>query len=163
MEAARRATGDDVATLARLAAQAVAEQAGERGGEVWAQRETRPLPAEASLMAAIEDPCQLVVAGTIDGVVLGYGAARLERLRNDELLGVVTDLFVEPEARGVGVGEELIGEILQWCEHHGCLGVDALALPGNRDTKNFFETFGFTARALIVHRRLAPPPGEAPP
>ena len=152
-----------MATLARLAEQAVAEQAGERGGEVWAQRETRPLPAEASLKAAIEDPCQLVVAGTIDGVVLGYGAARLERLRNDELLGVVTDLFVEPEARGVGVGEELIGRILEWCEHHGCLGVDALALPGNRETKNFFETFGFTARALIVHRRLAPPASEAPP
>jgi hypothetical protein len=36
----------------------------------------------------------------------------------------------------------------------GCVGIDALALPGNRQTKNFFESFGFTARAIVVHRRL---------
>ncbi|HSH23143.1 MAG TPA: GNAT family N-acetyltransferase [Acidimicrobiales bacterium] len=154
MESARRATPEDLDVLACLAERAVAEQADERGGAVWAQRETRPLPARSSLQAALDDPLQLVVAGTIDDVVVGYGAARLERLRNDELLGVVTDLFVEPEARGVGVGEELIALILDWCSHRGCVGVDALALPGNRETKNFFETFGFTARALIVHRRL---------
>ena len=59
-------------------------------------------------------------------------------------------------ARDVGVGEELIGEVLRWCEQRDCIGVDALALPGNRATKNFFETFGFTARLLVLHRKLAP-------
>ncbi len=86
--------------------------------------------------------------------MVGYAVAGLETLRSGEVLGVVTDLFVEPEARAVGVGEELIEHLLGWCRTHGCIGVDAMALPGNRDTKNFFETFGFTARALIVHRRL---------
>ena len=156
MEAARLATVDDVASLARLAEQAVAEQVTDRGGAVWAQRETRPLPADDSLRAALADPRQLVVAGTIDDVVIGYGAVRLERLRNDELLAVITDLFVEPEARAVGVGEAVVTMILDWAGAQGCMGVDALALPGNRDTKNFFETFGFTARALVVHRRLVP-------
>ena len=33
-------------------------------------------------------------------------------------------------------------------------GVDATALPGDRLTKNFFESNGFTARLLIMHRRL---------
>ena len=31
-----------------------------------------------------------------------------------------------------------------------------MALPGNRATKNFFERYGLTARALLVHRRLRP-------
>ncbi len=158
MEAARRADAGDVPRLAALAEQAVAEQAGERGGAVWAQRETRALPAEGSLRAALDDPQQLVLAGTIDDVVVGYAVVGIERLRNGELLGIVTDLFVEPEARGVGVGEQLIEMTLDWCLQRGCSGVDALALPGNRETKNFFETFGFTARALVVHRPLA---GEA--
>ncbi|MBW3580595.1 MAG: GNAT family N-acetyltransferase [Actinobacteria bacterium] len=158
MEAARPAVADDLTCLARLAEQAVAEQSGERGGSVWAQRETRALPAEASLGAAIDDPDQLVLAGTIDHAVIGYAVVCLELLRNDEVLGVVTDLFVEPEARGVGVGEQLVEMVLDWCRQRRCCGVDALALPGNRDTKNFFETFGFTARALIVHRPLAPSP-----
>lgn len=160
MERARPAVVDDVVVLARLAEQAVAEQIGERGGSVWAHRETRPLPADESLRAALDDPDQLVVAGTIDEVVVGYGVVTVEALRDGRRLGVVSDLFVEPEARGVGVGEVLIELILGWCEGQGCSGVDALALPGNRQTKNFFETFGFTARALIVHRALAPPDGS---
>jgi len=71
------------------------------------------------------------------------------------LLGVVDDIYVEPQARGVGVGEVLMNAVVDWCHGKGCAGVDALALPGNRETKNFFETFGLTARAIIVHRRIA--------
>jgi hypothetical protein len=44
--------------------------------------------------------------------------------------------------------------VLAWCDERGCFGVDALALPGNRETKNFFESFGLVARAIVVHRRL---------
>ena len=95
-----------------------------------------------------------MLAGTVDDVVAGYAVARLEELRDGEVLGVLTDIFVEREARAVGVGEALVDCVTEWCEGHGCIGIDALALPGNRDTKNFFETFGFTARAIVVHRRL---------
>ena len=45
-------------------------------------------------------------------------------------------------------------EILVWCRSQGCIGVDSLALPGNRETKNFFESFGLVARAIVVHRSL---------
>jgi GNAT superfamily N-acetyltransferase len=154
LEATRPATAGDVPRLAELTAQAVAEQVDARGGRVWAAREARSVPADASLRAAIDDPAQLVVAGTIDGVVVGYAVARLDALRDGEALGVVDDIYVEEGARGVGVGEAMIDDVLDWCRRHGCKGVDALALPGNRHTKNFFETFGFTARAIVVHRRL---------
>ena len=32
----------------------------------------------------------------------------------------------------------------------------AEVLPGMRDSKNFFETFGLVARAIVVHRSLRP-------
>ena len=153
-EAARPATAADLARLATLADEAVAEQRESRGGSVWSRREARALPAEASLAEDVADPDVLVLAGTIDDAVLGYAVVRLEPLRGGEVLGVVTDIYVEPEARAVGVGEVLLDAVLAWCTERGCCGVDALALPGNRETKNFFETFGFTARALVVHRRL---------
>ena len=154
MEAARRATPADVDRIADLAAEAIAEQSELRGGGVFAARESRPLPAGPSLAAAIDDPDQLVVAGTIDDVVIGYAAARVEDLRNGQRLGVITDIYVEPEGRGVGVGEAMVDDVLAWCRDQGCSGIDGFALPGNRHTKNFFETFGFTARGIIVHRRL---------
>ena len=161
MEGVRPAVPDDVERLARLTAEAVSEQIEGRGGRVWSQREARGVPAHASLAEAVTDPGQLVLAGTIDDTIIGYAVARTETLADGTLLGVVTDIFVEPEARGVGVGEVLVEEVLAWCGAQGCVGVDALALPGNRETKNFFETFGFKARALVVHRSLVDPP--APP
>jgi ribosomal protein S18 acetylase RimI-like enzyme len=158
VEAARQATEDDLDRLAQLTAEAVAEQAEARGGSIWSRREARQVPARDSLAAALADPDHLVLAGTIDGTVIGYAVVGLEALADGSRLGVVSDVYVEPEARSVGVGEAMIDQVLAWCTDAGCVGVDALALPGNRHTKNFFETFGFKARALVVHRPLVEPP-----
>lgn len=165
MEGVRRAVPDDAERLAELTAEAVAEQIEGRGGRIWSQREARGVPAEGGLATAIADSGKLVLAGTIDEVVIGYAVAQVEPLADGTLLGVVTDIYVEPEARGIGVGEAMIDEVLVWCARRGCVGVDALALPGNRHTKNFFETFGFKARALVVHRSLvaAPDPPRVAP
>jgi GNAT superfamily N-acetyltransferase len=154
VEAARPATGEDVARLAQLVDEAVAEQTESRGGRIWSAREARAVPAESSLAALVEDRGALVLAGTIDDAVVGYAVAVTEVLRTGDRLGIVTDVYVEPEAREVGVGEALLDRVVAWCEEAGCIGIDALALPGNRQTKNFFESFGFTARAIVVHRRL---------
>jgi hypothetical protein len=54
----------------------------------------------------------------------------------------------------VGVGEAVMDHLVAWCRAQGCFGVDSLALPGDRQTKNFFESFGLVARAIVVHRPL---------
>lgn len=153
-EASRPATSDDLPRLAELAEMAIDELAPTRGGAVWAAREARARPVLQSLVAHLEDPERLLLVGTFEQVVVGYGAAHTEDLRTGERLGVIDDLFVEEPARQVGVGEALMEDLLAWFRDRGCHGADALALPGNRETKNFFESFGFTARALVVHRRL---------
>ncbi len=86
--------------------------------------------------------------------VIGYAAVELETLRDGTRLGVITELFVDPEARGVGVGEAIAAHLVAFCTREGCIGIDAGALPGHRDTKNFFERTGFTARSLTMHKRL---------
>ena len=156
MEAVRRATVDDLPVLAALTASAVDEQRESRGGAVWSVREAREVPAETSLQASLGDPSQLVLAGTIDDVVVGYAAVRTEELRDGTTLGVITDIYTEAGAREVGIGELLVDEVIAWCTERGCRGVDALALPGNRETKNFFETAGLVARAIVVHKKLVP-------
>ena len=153
-EGARPAVAGDVPRLGELASEAVAEQRGARGGSVWAGREAPRLPADTDLTAALDDPDQLVLAGTIDDVVVGYAVAVVEDLRDETKLGRITGLYVEPDARAVGVGEALVDAAISWCTDRGCRGVDGLTLPGNRETKNFFETQGFTARAIVVHRQL---------
>ena len=59
-----------------------------------------------------------------------------------------------PGARSVGVGEAMADDIVAFCATRRCTGIDAVALPGHRATKNFFEEGGFTARAIVMHRAL---------
>jgi ribosomal protein S18 acetylase RimI-like enzyme len=125
-----------------------------RGGELWAVREAWPEPLEDAYDALLTRAEALLVVGTIDDVVVGHGAVVVELLRSGARLGVVTDLYVEPEAREVGVGEAMADAVVAHCERHHCMGIDAPALPGHRAAKNFFEAHGFTARALVMHRRL---------
>jgi GNAT superfamily N-acetyltransferase len=140
--------------LAELARAAIAELAPTRGGAVWAAREARTEPVEESLKASLADDATRVIVGTIDDVPIGYAAVRVEVLNDGSRLGVVDDIFVEEEARAVSVGEAMINDLIGWCVQKGCAGMDAMALPGHRVTKNFFEESGFTARKLVMHHRL---------
>jgi GNAT superfamily N-acetyltransferase len=154
LEAARAAHPDDLARIVELAEQLRAELASMKGGALWLEREAWPTPLETSYSRLLDADDAHVSVGTIDDAVIGYGVAVIETLRSGAALGRVTDLFVEEGARAVGVGECIAADLLTFCVERGCVGVDALALPGHRDAKNFFERNGFTARSLTMHRTL---------
>jgi GNAT superfamily N-acetyltransferase len=164
VEGARQATVHDVERLAVLARQGGEELTPMRGGALWAAREARPEPLEDGFAALIGRSDTTVVLGTIHDVPIGFGVGRIEQLRDGRALGVVDELFVEPEARSIGVGEAIVDVLLEFFTAHDCIGADALALPGNRATKNFFEQQGFVARAIVMHKRLVPiEPTAVPP
>jgi GNAT superfamily N-acetyltransferase len=153
-EGSRPAVLTDLPRLGELAAAVVEELRPGRGGEVWARHQGRQAPWEDQLARELADERHHVVVGTADDIVLGYGVACIEQLRDGSLLGVITDLYSEPDARELGIGEHMMGALMTWCTDQGCFGVDSLALPGDRHTKNFFESFGLVARAIVVHRSL---------
>lgn len=148
MRAAARLAGPaDQARLRDLAADANAEFADQRGGDLFTVRE------RGGAVPTLEGPGAVWV-GTLADVVVGYAAAQVEDLADGSRHGVISSLFVEPAARAVGVGECLVQAITEWCVTQRCAGIDAAALPGNRAAKNFFEGSGFTARLLIMHHDL---------
>lgn len=141
---ARAATPDDAAVVDALTAAAIAEQVDSRGGSVWSVREAQRDPGlEATTFV-----------GTVDDAVVGFARVGVDELSDDRRLGIVTQIYVEPGAREVSVGEVLLDACIDWCRSRHCVGVDAHALPGNRETKNFFETAGLTARLIVVHKAL---------
>jgi ribosomal protein S18 acetylase RimI-like enzyme len=154
VESTRPASAEDIPRVVELAELMRAELAAMRGGPLWLERDAWPAPLEDAYDALLERDDALLVLGTIDDVVVGFAAVVVEQLRSGARLGVITDLFVEAEAREVGVGEVLADVLVEHCVARGCLGVDAIALPGHRAAKNFFEAHGFTARALAMHHRL---------
>ena len=63
-------------------------------------------------------------------------------------------IYVTSGGREVGLGESLLGELLDLATAAGAEEVDATALPGDRETKNMFERAGLVARLIVVNRRL---------
>jgi len=64
-------------------------------------------------------------------------------------------IYVDPAAREVGVGENLLAAVAEWAGEHGAGTLDVPVLPGIRESKNFLEGAGFVARLLVMHRRLS--------
>jgi len=153
-ESCRPVTAADLPRVAELAREAVEQLRPGRGGELWARQSARHEPFEDALVAELAAADHHLVVGTLDDIVMGYGVARVQELRDGGLLGVVSDLYTDPGCREVGIGELMMQALVDWCAELGCFGVDSVALPGDRHTKNFFESFGLVARAIVVHRSL---------
>jgi ribosomal protein S18 acetylase RimI-like enzyme len=152
MEQARSAHSADLDRIVALVGEMHAELEPMRGGAVWASRESRPGPYAEEYGALLDRDDACVVVGTVHDYVVGFGVVELETLRDGSVLGRITDLFVEPDARAVGVGEAIGDALVAFCDERDCRGIDAFALPGHRAAKNFFERSGFTARAIVMHR-----------
>ena len=144
-EAVRAAVPDDHPVIADLHAMATAELREQRGGELWARQTDRATGPSFAGGAWV---------GTIDDTIVGYALARLDDLADGSRLAVLTDIYVLPDARGIGVGELLLDAAIAWAVDGGAAAIDSLALPGMRESKNFFETAGMVARSITVGRRL---------
>ncbi len=153
---ARAATPPDVAVLAGIRQGQLLAIAESRGGGLLGEQDQSDNGADhldylQQLLASAEHE---LVVGTLDGYPFGYGLMSISHLDADRILAVVEDLVVEADARHVGLGETIMNQLVELARARGCFGIDSRALPGDRETKNFFESFGLKARLLVVHRVL---------
>ncbi len=153
-EAAREAGSEEINRVAELARQARNEALQYRGGERWLVTEAAAEPLEDHLARLLPDPQAVLVVGTWDEVVMGYGWARMQTRLDGSLVARVEELFVCPDVRSLGVGESVFNALAGWARDNGAAAMDSFVLPGHREAKNFFETFKMTAHALIVHTRF---------
>jgi GNAT superfamily N-acetyltransferase len=151
VEGVRRAEHADLARCWELVAEAVDASAGQRGASLLlAAAGAAP---EELVERWHQDPDAVLVVGTYDAVIVGVAAGSIAST-GGRRLGRVECCYVEPDARAVGVGTALVAGVVAWFTERGCSDVDALALPGDRSTKQLFEAAGFKARLLVLHRSL---------
>jgi GNAT superfamily N-acetyltransferase len=99
----------------------------------------------SSFEADLHDSDTKVLVGLLGTVTVGYGV-----LVPDGARGRITELWVEPDAREVGVGTALLEALRAEAAARSMNGLDSVALPGDRNTKNFFEDHAMVARAIVV-------------
>lgn len=121
---------------------------------IWALTDGFDEQFDASLLQAIRTPNSFVLVGEIDTAVVGFLWATVEPMlerANGAVIGRVRLIYTEPDARGVGVGHEMLTDAVDHLRDMGIRHFDAPVGPGQRAAKNFFESHGFAARSIIMH------------
>jgi len=67
--------------------------------------------------------------------------------------GYISNLYVEPSRRGVGLGSMLLDSCLRFCEKES---VDAVILWPTPRSRRLYERYGFAVREDLLERRLDP-------
>ena len=153
--AVRVAGGADWPDVERLAMALRNDLEHERGGVLWRDKDALALDALHRAVADEPRSDTHTLLALIDGHTFGFAHVCAVSLADGSLVGDIVELYVEAGAREIGLGEALLDAAIEWCRAHSCVGIDATALPGMRDTKNFFEGNGFTARKLTMFKRLS--------
>jgi GNAT superfamily N-acetyltransferase len=151
---ARAATVDDLPMLVELYRAYRSALVDERGGTTHLLKEALGEPLEGPFSSIVGDDQWLILIGTFDEAAAGLAAARIEMLPDGSHLVTVEVIYVDPQAREVGVGEQLLNTVIRWAAERGAAGVDVRVLPGMRASKNFLEGSGFAARLLVMHHKL---------
>ena len=140
LESVRPLTADDIPVVEQLEAEARAALEPVRGG---AARLAELPPADWA------DAVGRAWVATIDDVVLGYLEAVFHGATAE-----VRQVYVDPEAREGGLGDELVATAMAAARAAGCTALEGTALPGDRETKNLYERAGVVARLIVVSKKL---------
>jgi GNAT superfamily N-acetyltransferase len=153
VEAVRNLEAGDADRCRELVAAAIAATEDHRGAALLLAGQRTSDPARDVVSRWIADEATQVVVGTYSDVIVGIGAGTVARVA-DRSVGRIECFYVEPDARAVGVGGAIIDALIAGFAARGCTDVDAMALPGDRSSKQLLESAGFKARLLILHRSL---------
>jgi GNAT superfamily N-acetyltransferase len=141
----RTATNADVAQLRLLEREARHALVDQRGGDRWLIEHPETGDGWVQRLDEIE-----VFVGTIDEVVIAYLVAEL----GDDAIVRIDQVWVTPEARELGFGDELLAMAIGAARKRGAVAVEGQALPGDRHTKNLYERAGIVARLITTFKRL---------
>ena len=145
---ARDAAEADIADIERLYTRFAAEQAALR--PLWHESEGLPSPVAGAIAALVAS--NAITVGSIDGQLVGFFVGDERTLVDGEQrVGVIRYIFTEPEARGVGLADEMFKHGIGKLAERGIEAFDATVSPGHREAKNFYEAHGFSARSITMH------------
>jgi GNAT superfamily N-acetyltransferase len=150
---ARLANSSDIPALCDLYRELETEMVALK--PMWRLADGLPEPIEAAFERALNPPASGILVGELDDVPLSFLLWRDTDLlpqAHGDLVGVIELIFTTEPARQVGLGEAMISRFLDDAASRNIHLFDAVVPPGHRFAKNFFESNGFKARRIVMHR-----------
>jgi ribosomal protein S18 acetylase RimI-like enzyme len=113
------------------------------------------------LVSQLGEPECVVLVAERAGEVVGYAYAGLEPMNWKDLraaCGYLHDVFVNPNARGAGIGERLVRAAIEWLESQGAPRVVLMSAARNKGAQRLFERLGFRRTMVEMTRESGPEP-----
>lgn len=107
------------------------ERDASHGGDHWEERATGAAAGNEQFIALAEDD------GRVVGMVGAYTPDEASRTRH------LVSTWVVPEARGRGLGSELVGAVVEWARAAGASEVTLWVVDENRPAMALYEGVGF--------------------
>lgn len=150
------ATADDVERLADLWTDLVDHG---RTYGLTLRSDANRLAAREVLAAAVADDRVLVArvdVGRPDERVVGFASLALETggFERDRVRGVVENLYVEPAARGEGVGSALLAAAEERLAELGAGTIAVEAMAADDGVREFYRDRGFEPRRVTLAKRV---------
>jgi ribosomal protein S18 acetylase RimI-like enzyme len=104
-------------------------------GQVWLDSFRRTLGRFSNVFVA-----------EIDGRVVGFMLCRLKRVpatMGGVLVGELSDMWIAPEARRLGIGDKLSRLALEWMREQGAHSIEIQVLRDNEASWKLYERMGF--------------------
>lgn len=100
---------------------------------------------------ALNDPPTRTYVAIVGDTPVG-SLSLVEEIDGNATISLV---FVEPDAREIGVGDSLLSYAMKDLAERGIERISASAQPGDRSLKNLFERHGLVAQTILVGRSLS--------
>jgi ribosomal protein S18 acetylase RimI-like enzyme len=82
----------------------------------------------------------------VDGKIVGYILCRMKRTPayfGGVLVGEISDMWIIPEARRLGLGDRLSRTAIEWLRAQGVHSIEIQVLLGNEISWNLYQRMGF--------------------
>lgn len=134
----------DLDAVVRLMTGLFREDAGQRDATMDQEWPIREGAAYVDGLIADEGSCLMVADH--EGMVIGYAVGLVAAPGGMQLVAVahLESLFVEPAARGLGVGRQLADAVITWARGRGAKQVRVTAYATNDGAVRLYRRLGFT-------------------
>jgi len=153
----RRATSADLPRLGRLGALLVEEHHAFDTRRFLPTRDRTPADYAGFLVRQLADPNVIVLVADDHEDVVGYAYATIEGYDYMALrgpAGVIQDIIVDPEFRGLGIGRQLLEATLDALRARGSLQVVLSTAQQNETAQRLFASAGFRPTMIEMTREL---------
>jgi ribosomal protein S18 acetylase RimI-like enzyme len=109
------------------------------------------------LRALHRDPDARILVFERAGETIGLCIVRVDRappILEETERGEITDLWVRPEDRRLGIARQLVGHAEAWVKEQGIERIEIQVAHGNREGQAFWRALGYGDLMDVLHKRL---------